>query len=140
MKTPPTRAQLQALLDEHWPESGVVIEELGPRQACLRLPVTDRHLRPGGTVSGPAQMELADAAMYIALLSEIGLVLAAVTVSLHIDFLRRPDAGDLRAVARLLKVGSTLAIGEVQLRSIHREAPVARATVTCFVPAGAGAD
>lgn len=102
---------------------------------ALRLFVADRHLRPGGTVSGPAMFGLADVAMYLAILSRIGPVALAVTTNCAIDFMRKPAAGrDLMAEARVLKLGRTLAVGDVMIFSDGSDAPVARASLTYSIP------
>lgn len=102
---------------------------------ALRLLVADRHLRPGGTVSGPAMFGLADVAMYLAILSRIGPVALAVTTNCAIDFMRKPAAGrDLMAEARVLKLGRTLAVGDVMIFSDGSDAPVARASLTYSIP------
>jgi len=80
---------------------GFVTEEIGYGSARVRLPAGDAHIRPGGTLSGPAQMALADFAMYAALLGAIGEVPLAVTTSLNINFLQRPAPGHLLATCRL---------------------------------------
>lgn len=101
----------------------------------VRLRVADRHLRPGGTVSGPAMFALADVAVYLAILSRIGPVALAVTTNCAIDFMRKPAAGrDLIAEARLLKLGRVLAVGDVLIRSEGEGAPVARAGLTYSIP------
>ena len=101
----------------------------------LWLRVAERHLRPGGTVSGPSIFALADVAMYLAILSRIGPVALAVTTNCAIDFMRKPAAGaDLRAEARVLKLGRTLAVGDVLVFSEGMEAPVARAGLTYAIP------
>ena len=103
----------------------------------VRLNVQDRHLRPGGTVSGPAMFGLADVAVYLAILSHIGPVALAVTTNCSIDFMRKPAAGrDLFARARLLKLGRVLAVGDVLLFSGGEAAPVARAGLTYSIPPG----
>ena len=79
------------------------------------LPFSADNLRPGGTLSGPTLMTMADTAMYFLLLSRLGPVALAVTTSLSINFLRRPPPADLLATARLLKLGSKLAVGEVHI-------------------------
>lgn len=95
----------------------------------------EQDLRPGGTVSGPTMMALADTALYVALLREIGLVPLAVTTSLNFNFLRKPVADrDLLAECRLLKRGKSLAVGEVSICSEGNEAPVAHATGTYSIP------
>lgn len=105
----------------------------------LRLRVADRHLRPGGTVSGPSMFALADVAMYLALLSRIGPVALAVTTNCAIDFLRKPEAGrDLLGEARLLKLGRSLAVGDVMIRSVGKDEPVARASLTYAIPPARG--
>lgn len=83
----------------------------------LRLPIVAAHGRPGGTVSGPALMALADCAAYLGVVAEIGPVALAVTTSLHIDFLRKPPMEDVTATSTLIKLGRRLAVAEVELRS-----------------------
>ncbi|MEY4982253.1 MAG: hypothetical protein RIR62_519 [Pseudomonadota bacterium] len=102
---------------------------------ALRLVTAERHLRPGGTVSGPSIFALADVAMYLAILSRIGPVALAVTTNCSIDFMRKPAAGrDLLAEARVLKLGRTLAVGDVLVFSEGVAEPVARAGLTYSIP------
>lgn len=111
------------------------VERADAAGLCLRLRVEDRHLRPGGTVSGPAMFGLADVAMYLAILARIGPVALAVTTNCAIDFMRKPAAGrDLLAEARVLKLGRVLAVGDVLIYSEGQEAPVARAGLTYSIP------
>lgn len=128
---------MQSFLQDHFPQGDQYgqVEELGDGWAVMRLAVGDDHLRPGGTVSGPTMMGLADVALYAALLSRIGPVALAVTINLNINFLRkpRPDA-DLLARAEMLKVGKRLGVGEVYVRSAGEEDPVAHATITYSIP------
>lgn len=101
----------------------------------LRLNIAARHLRPGGTVSGPTLFALADVAMYLAILSRIGPVALAVTTNCSIDFMRKPDGRRaLIAQARLLKLGRVLAVGDVLIRSDGTAEPVARAGLTYAIP------
>ncbi|MCF1708360.1 PaaI family thioesterase [Tabrizicola sp. J26] len=101
----------------------------------LRLPVTERHLRPGGTVSGPTIFGLADVAIYLAILSRIGPVALAVTTGASIDFLRKPEPGrDLLARVRILKLGRALAVADALVFSDGRDEPVARASMTYSIP------
>ncbi len=101
----------------------------------VRLNVAARHLRPGGTVSGPSMFALADVAMYLAILARLGPVALAVTTNCSIDFMRKPEAGRaLIAQARVLKLGRVLAVGDVIIRSDGVEAPVARAGLTYSIP------
>lgn len=111
------------------------VDRLAPDGLTVRLMIADRHLRPGGTVSGPSMFALADVAIYLAVLSRIGPVALAVTTNCSIDFMRKPDAAcDLLAEARLLKLGRTLAVGDVLIRSEGSDAIVARASLTYAIP------
>lgn len=128
---------MQTFLAEQFPQGEQYgqLEALGDGWAKMRLPVAQQHLRPGGTVAGPAMMALADVAMYAALLSRIGQVPLAVTINLNINFLQRPDARqDLLAHASVLKVGKRLGVGEVTLCSEQSEQPVAHVTMTYSIP------
>jgi acyl-coenzyme A thioesterase PaaI-like protein len=92
-------------------------------------------LRPGGTISGPTLMGLADFAMYVVLLSAIGPVSLAVTTNLTINFLRKGYPGqDVLAAARILKLGKRLAVGEVNLLSGTSPDPIAHVTSTYSIP------
>jgi uncharacterized protein (TIGR00369 family) len=111
------------------------IEDLAEMRIRVRLNVTDRHLRPGGTVSGPSIFSLADCAVYMAVMAMIGPQTLAVTTSSSIDFMRKPEAGkDLIAECRLLKLGRVLAVGEILIFSDGGDAPVARASMTYSIP------
>ena len=111
------------------------IEALRPMSLSLRLNVAERHLRPGGTVSGPAIFALADVGMYLAVLAMIGPEALAVTTNCSLDFMRKPVAGaNLVADVRLLKLGRVLAVGDALIRSEGAEAPVARASLTYSIP------
>lgn len=112
-----------------------VVERLDADSLTVRMAIADRHLRPGGTVSGPSMFALADVAIYLAVLSRLGPVALAVTTNCSIDFLRKPEAGrDLLAEARLLKLGRVLAVGDVLIRSQGSDAVVARAGLTYSIP------
>lgn len=129
--------QLREFLLEHFPqgERFGTLERVGEGWAEMRLSVCDDHLRPGGTVSGPTLMALGDIAVYAALLGKIGLVPLAVTINLNINFMNKPAADkDLLAMARMLKIGRRLAVGEVYLHSEGDDDPVAHATITYSIP------
>ena len=116
----------------------LAVERADEAGVTLRMRVAERHLRPGGTVSGPSIFALADVAVYLAVLSRIGPVALAVTTSASVDFLRKPAAGrDLLGEARLLKLGRSLAVGDVLVFSEGGSGPVARASLTYAIPPGA---
>jgi uncharacterized protein (TIGR00369 family) len=100
----------------------------------MRMAYHDRHIRPGGTLSGPSIMTLADLALYVAILAQIGPVALAVTTNLSFNFLRKPAQGDLIAECRLLKLGKRLAVGEVVLRSDGETDIACHATGTYSIP------
>ncbi|WP_235962639.1 PaaI family thioesterase [Jannaschia marina] len=101
----------------------------------VRLNVSAKHLRPGGTVSGPSMFGLADVGVYLAILSRVGPVALAVTTNCSIDFMRKPVANaDLLCHVRLLKLGRVLAVGECLLFSDGDDRPVARASLTYSIP------
>lgn len=132
-----TAAELEEFLARDFPQvqGDFTIEEVAEERLRVRLNVAERHLRPGGTVSGPTMFALADVAVYLAVLSRIGPVALAVTTSASVDFLRKPEAGrDLVAEARLLKLGRALAVGEVLIYPEGGAEPVARASLTYSIP------
>ena len=124
---------LQRLLDDVDADF-YVVEEVTDDGVRLRLPATSAHIRPGGTISGPALMALADAVAWVAVLAQIGPVVAAVSSSLHIDFLRRVPPVDVIGDGRVLKLGRSLAVIDVSIRPADEEALVAKAQVTYSIP------
>ena len=116
------------------PQSGLSIEAVWEHGCRVHQAFRATSLRPGGTISGPTMMALADFAMYVAVLGAIGPVSLAVTINLNINFLRKPVASDLTAEACLLKLGKRLATGEVVIRCAGEEEPVAHATSTYSIP------
>lgn len=131
-----TVAEITEFLDQVFPQlrGQMVIEEVGPMRARMRMPIDASHLRPGGTVSGPAMFTLADCTFYVATLAMIGREALAVTTSLSINFLRKPARRDLIGEARILKLGQRLSVGDVTLTSEGDDRPVAHATMTYAIP------
>ena len=115
---------------------GFHVEAIGHGSARCRLPASESALRPGGTISGPAQMALADYALYAAILGALGEVAEAVTTNLTINFLVRPQPGDLVADCRLLKLGRRLAVGEGDIRDAGGTL-VSHCTATYSIPPAA---
>jgi len=132
-------AEVDAFLDREFSElrrtaPTLKVWDVAHGFARLRLGYDPGSLRPGGTISGPAMFTLADVAMYVAVLASIGPVALAVTTNLNINFLRRPPPGDLVGEARLLKLGKSLAVGEVYLRAPDASESVAHAVSTYALP------
>jgi uncharacterized protein (TIGR00369 family) len=134
-----TVPELETFLQNEFPQAfsaGDIAIEVADGGSCrLRQRYGDQMLRPGGTISGPTLMALADFAMYVVLLSAIGPIGLAVTTNLNINFLRKGVAGqDVLAAARLLKLGKRLATGEVNLMSDGSSEPIAHVTATYSIP------
>lgn len=132
-----TAAELMAFLEREFPQvrDEFAVEEVGEMRVRTRLLVGERHLRPGGTVSGPSIFALADVSVYLAVLAMIGPKGLAVTTNCSIDFMRKPAARtDLIAECRLLKLGRVLAVGDVLVQSDGMDEPVARASLTYSIP------
>ncbi len=130
-----SKEEIVAFMAAEFPQSKFTIVEVGQHTATIRHRVTQHDLRPGGTVSGPVLMGLADTALYVAILGAIGIVPLAVTSSLTINFLRKPSASkNVVAVCQLMKVGRSLAVGEVSLYSEGNAEPVAHVVGTYAIP------
>lgn len=132
-------SELERFLHAEFPQafsSGDIKIESADGACCLlRQRYSELMLRPGGTISGPTLMALADCAMYVVLLSAIGPVGLAVTTNLNINFLRKGAPGkDVLASARLLKLGKRLAVGEVNLLSGSSPDPIAHVVATYSIP------
>ena len=111
------------------------VEALGPLSARIRMDPSEKHLRPGGTISGPTLFALADCAVYLCIIASVGPEALAVTTNASIDFMRKPEAGvALFAEVTLLKLGRSLAVGDVRVFSGDGAEPVARATLTYSRP------
>lgn len=127
--------QLEEFFAKEFPHANFSIEKIGHKKATIRKAIGNEHLRPGGTVSGPVLMALADAALYVAILSELGLVALAVTTNLNINFLRKPSADkDIIAECEIIKLGKSLVVGNVSIYSEGEEEPVAQAVGTYAIP------
>ncbi len=130
-----SKEEMDHFLSAEYPQNKCIVEAFGNRSATIRHKVGFDELRPGGTVSGPVLMTVADFALYVAILGEIGLVPLAVTTSLTINFLRKPSSDkDIIGVCRLLKLGRSLAVGEVALYSGETSEPVAHVVGTYAIP------
>ncbi|KRE08309.1 phenylacetic acid degradation protein [Bosea sp. Root670] len=139
MTTRMSASEIDAYLDEVFPQlhyggRTYFIEAVGLMTARMRCDYHEKHLRPGGTISGPTMMALADLALYAAILAQIGPVGLAVTTSLNFNFLRKPGQTALIGEAKLLKLGKRLAVGEVCLYSQGETELVCHATGTYSIP------
>jgi len=137
-------ARIEALLDDRFPQihSGgriFSIEEIGERNARVRMRHHERMLRPGGTVSGSAMFGLADFSVYVAIIATLGEAgIDAVTTNLNINFLARPEARDMVSSVSLIRLGRRLAVGEARLYSDGVADVVAHAIATYALPTRSG--
>ncbi len=130
-----SKMEMEEFFSKEFPQANFVIESFDEGSVTIRGKIGEGELRPGGTVSGPTMMGLADFAIYAAILREIGLVALAVTTSLNINFLRRPVAEkDILGVCKILKLGKALAIGEVTIYSEGDDRPIAHSVGTYSIP------
>tara|TARA_R110001592_G_scaffold175466_5_gene414693 strand:+ start:16398 stop:16811 length:414 start_codon:yes stop_codon:yes gene_type:complete len=113
---------------------GLKVEEVRHGYARIRIPYQDKHLRPGGTISGPVMMTAGDTAMYVAILGSLGEMAMAVTSNLNINFLKRPDQLDLIAEASIIKLGKRIAFCEVGIRCEGCDELVAHVTGSYSLP------
>lgn len=110
------------------------IVSVGPGTALVHFAAGERHLRPGGTVSGPTMMGLADGAIYVAILAAIGPVALAVTTSFTCNFLSKPGPGDLACEVKILKLGKRLVVAEATVRGVNDADPAAHIVATYSIP------
>jgi len=129
-----TRDAAQAILAANfaaWVQDlGLNVESVGEGRAVLRMPFSDRLVRIGGTVCGQALMSAADTAMVIAVSASFGGFKPVTTVSQNVSFMRPVAGKDVLVEARVIRLGKTLAFGEIVLRADGDERPAAHATTT----------
>jgi len=112
------------------------IRSLEPGRIVLAMTSDERHVRPGGTVSGPAMVGLVDYAMYALLIAHHGpAARLSVTTGMQISFLRRPAPGTMICTLELLKHGRTLSVGDARIRVEGSDEVVAHAELTYFMGA-----
>ncbi|HZH52060.1 MAG TPA: PaaI family thioesterase [Microvirga sp.] len=134
-----SRDEVSDFLDREFPQlhfggRTYHLDAVGPMTARVRMDYHERHLRPGGTLSGPSMMALADLGLYAAILAHIGPVGLAVTTNLNFNFMRKPGQRPLVAECRLLKLGKRLAVGEASIYSEGSDDLVCHATGTYSIP------
>jgi acyl-coenzyme A thioesterase PaaI-like protein len=132
---PATTEEVAAFIAREFPQTKCIVRSAGNMSSRVVHEIGKDELRPGGTVSGPVLVAVADVALYVAILAEIGIVPLAVTTSLSINFLRKPPAGSaIVGTCKLLKLGKALAVGEVWLYSEGSDEPAAHAVGTYSIP------
>ena len=91
--------------------------DVKPGEVVLALPVHKRHIHAGNVMSGQTLMAAADSAMVLAVISKLGAFRPMTTVQLQTSFLRPigPDAGEARVTATVLRLGKTMAFGDIKI-------------------------
>jgi uncharacterized protein (TIGR00369 family) len=136
MKPLKSKIDLENFLEKEFPQvsNNFKILNTKPNSLSMLMHISDEHLRPGGTVSGPTMFLLADVSFYLATLSMIGPKSLTVTTNCSINFLRKPNISDLISETRVLKIGKTLSVGDVLIYSNGIKEPVAHASLTYSIP------
>ncbi|MDG2457722.1 MAG: PaaI family thioesterase [Alphaproteobacteria bacterium] len=136
MKPLMSKIDLENFLEKEFPQvsNNFKILNTKPNSLSMLMHISDEHLRPGGTVSGPTMFLLADVSFYLATLSMIGPKSLTVTTNCSINFLRKPNISDLISETRVLKIGKTLSVGDVLIYSEGIKEPVAHASLTYSIP------
>ena len=136
MKPLMSKIDLEKFLEKEFPQvsNNFKILNTNPNSLSMLMHISDEHLRPGGTVSGPTMFLLADVSFYLATLSIIGPKSLTVTTNCSINFLRKPNISDLISETRVLKIGKTLSVGDVLIYSKGIKEPVAHASLTYSIP------
>ena len=136
MKPLMSKVDLENFLEKEFPQvsSNFRILNIKPNSLSMLMHISDKHLRPGGTVSGPTMFLLADVSFYLATLSIIGPKSLTVTTNCSINFLRKPNISNLISESRVLKIGKTLSVGDVLIYSEGIKEPVAHASLTYSIP------
>jgi uncharacterized protein (TIGR00369 family) len=136
MKPLMSKIDLENFLEKEFPQvsNNFKILNTKPNSLSMLMHISDEHLRPGGTVSGPTMFLLADVSFYLATLSMIGPKSLTVTTNCSINFLRKPNISNLISESRVLKIGKTLSVGDVLIYSEGIKEPVAHASLTYSIP------
>lgn len=134
-----TAAQVNELIESAFPQlndsrNSYYAVDVFPGGCTVRLDATERHLRPGNTVSGPALFTLADIGGYVCVLSHGGPDALSVTTSININFMRKAEAGPIDGHCRILKLGKSLMVFDIDIVAGPEQHTVAHATGTYSIP------
>jgi len=132
-----TAEDIQAFFLKHFKgEKGtlpkIALAELG--HVIMKAPMSERNMRPGGFISGPTQMFLADHIAYAVIFTQIGITPMIFTSNLNIDFLRPLKGESVMVEGKMIKLGRSLALIAVDIWGDNSEKISSRATVTYAMP------
>lgn len=96
---------------------GLRVQSARDGEVHLALPIAPLHVHGGGVLCGQTVMAAADTAMVLAVMSRLGSFRPMTTVQLQTSFLRPIPGSDGEAgvFARVLRLGKTLAFGEIEV-------------------------
>ena len=134
LDTQAVNALLRRAFPDAQPAAFPTVVEVSPGRVTVMAPYRDGLLRPGGVISGPTLMSLADTAAYALVLAHVGDQLMAVTSQLNISFLRGAAPGDIHAEAEMLRLGRRMAVCDVRLWTESPDRLAAQANVTYALP------
>ena len=131
-----TKESLDKFLNKEFPQvsKNFKILNVSDQSFSMLMYITEEHLRPGATVSGPTMFLLADVTFYLATLSIIGPKSLTVTTNCSINFLRKPNEKNLTSKARILKLGKTLSVGDVLMSPSRGLGDVYKRQLTYSIP------
>ncbi len=132
-------AEVNALMAKVYPQlnvDGRAYETIDvfPGGCTVRLHATERHLRPGDTVSGPVLFTLADIGGYACVLSHAGPNALSVTTNLSINYMRKAGPGPIDGECRILKLGRSLMVFDIDIVAGPERETVAHAVGTYSIP------
>ncbi len=133
LSVPAAQAILTANFAAWVQDLALSVESVAIGAAVLRMPYSERLVRVGGTLSGQALMSAADTAMVIALAGSFGEFKPVTTVSQNVTFMRPIAQQDVLVEARVIRLGKTLAFGEITLRGAKDDRVAAHATTTSAI-------
>ena len=134
MSVDEVRDLLERVFPQFNEDNSFEVREIVPGGCVVRLHAADRHLRPGGTVSGPSLFTLADIAGYVCVLSHAGPDALSVTTNLNINFMRKAESGPIDGHCRILKLGRSLMVFDIDMIAEANGHLVAHASGTYSIP------
>lgn len=131
---PENSSKLEASLTDYfasWLQGlNLAVESTTADSVTLRMPQNDQLARPGGMLCGQAMMAAADTAMVLALIHHFGELKPCSTVQMSTSFMRPLSHQDALVQARLVRVGKTMAFGEIDICGADDGKSVCRSSVT----------
>jgi len=127
------KSQAEALLGQVFApwvlDLGLSVESVSAEEVVLRMPFSERLCREGGTVCGQALMALADTSMVFAVAAASGRYRPMTTVDMTTHMMKPVSNSDVLARTRILRLGRSMAFGQVLIFPESKNEPVASASL-----------